>query len=165
MFGAMFAAARAVVPTTLLLLGLLVPAEAFAQPDYPSMLQNNFMLEDCTPSCGLCHLDPQGSGDRNAWGSSYGTAAALAPAAIPATQDSDGDGAHDVAELRATSDPGNAASTPQTAVALNFCLPAVPQFGCGARVARGTEDDGSAIAWLVIGAGLALKVTRKRRRR
>lgn len=156
--------ARAVLPATLLLTSLVISGTALAQPDYPKMLQDNFdMKADCVASCGLCHLDPTGGGDRNAWGNAKGTLSARFPAMAKMEEDFDADGATDLAELQAGSDPGNAGSTPATAEAFSICPGAGAAFGCGARLARGTEDDGSRIGWGVLGAALFLKLMRRRR--
>lgn len=156
------------VTITMLLAGVCAPAEVFATNAHRDAVAKNFMLKDCVLSCGLCHLDPRGSGPRNEWGErgKPGFNAVDNPTSMLLDDDFDGDEFSDREELLAGSHPFNRASTPETPEVLGICPEGQgPQYGCGARLARGTEDDGNMVAWLVIGFGAALGTSRKRRRR
>jgi hypothetical protein len=149
---------------------LLVGKLAAAQGEYPKQVQQNFQMGECLPGCGLCHKDPRGGGERNAWGNMRGTSAARASDAPVFDEDSDGDGTSDRDELKVGSNPGNGMSTPATVATSSVCLPAgveMPTYGCGARIApappagaNGTAGAAGLLAGILVFVGLRRRAAR-----
>jgi MYXO-CTERM domain-containing protein len=139
----------------LALIVLALPDHAQAREDFPGLVHASLKMK-CTPGCGLCHVDPNGGGPRNPWGTARGAFATIQDGgAILAKQmppDFDRDGTDDVTELKAGSNPGIPGES-------SVCL---PEYGCGARLARAPGPPGSFLWALAAGALLSL---RRRQRR
>lgn len=135
---------------------LVVSGRAHAQPDYPSKLRSAMQME-CTPGCGLCHLDPNGGGNRSPWGNERGILVVLADVAAQLAKlpnpDFDHDGTSDVDELKKGSNPGVPGPS-------SICI---PEYGCGARIAQTAGPPEPIYATLAAGA-LFIALGRRRRR-
>ena len=160
---------RTTLVTALLPLALFVcAAPAIASEAYPQHLAAKYALE-CVPGCQICHLDAGGGPQKinRQFGFNLklaglgiqdvaGLDAALAK--YNATLDSDSDGATDLVELAAGTDPNG----PGT----DWCTG--PKYGCGAatitRAAskRGVDPAATLAGSLLFVAGLL--VMRRRRR-
>lgn len=146
---------QGVLTAALLLPISIVPGRAAARETYPGKLRSGLDMA-CTPGCGLCHIDPSGGGDRNPWGEARG-ASALSPDIAAALQkqmppDFDSDGMDDASELKQGFNPGVRGQA-------SVCI---PEYGCGARLARAPGTPAPLLSALVAGALLAL---RRRQRR
>ena len=146
---------------------LLAHGVSQASPEFPGEIQGLLGM-DCPPSCGICHIDPDGGGDLTIFGgrmkitgglvagdtSTVWPALATIEMARPII-DSDGDGLGDIVELRANLNPMiNGNEKPDEIVC--------PKYGCGARVATQKPLDGSALLFAVAVAGYLGLRTRRR---
>jgi hypothetical protein len=147
--GVAFAAALSVVTS--------VAGTASARPEMPSALQSQADMP-CPVSCGICHIAPQGGGPRTAFGRSLedpGFIGTATPESLATALgelrgfnvDSDGDGAPDVDELAAGTDPNGPGE---------LCGFAFPEYGCARVEPRGRVDGvaGLAAALTVLGGAL-----------
>lgn len=148
--------------TTLRVLAFLcaltaVPGVARATPNFPAAVASRLGLAS-QPDCTLCHVGqpargtvttPFGTTLRSRGAKAYDEASVnTALDALAAEQkDSDGDGASDIAELKAGEDPNLGAG--ESAV--------VPAYGCATG---GTPDEGAVGAGILV--ALTLFATRKR---
>ncbi|HWA71409.1 MAG TPA: hypothetical protein VG937_03725 [Polyangiaceae bacterium] len=135
----------------------LLAKVAAARPEYPGLLQTNFAMK-CAPSCGLCHLDPNGGGPRNPWGNARGPLSTIPAAATAFTMlmppDFDGDGVSDVDELKQATNPGMPG-------AASVCP---PEYGISCKVASAPANALPRVAsFALLAAGIAL-VGRRRGR-
>jgi hypothetical protein len=146
---------------------LLAPS-ALASPSYPSVMEQELEMS-CPPRCLVCHTtDPGEAGTASqefaSTLKSFGLEQkdddslkdALAQLQANPT-DSDGDGANDIAELRADppSDPNNAMESPLSTGRVGIC-DAVTNYGCGASIAGagsrsplGTSNSAK-LAWIAL---------------
>jgi MYXO-CTERM domain-containing protein len=135
---------------------LLASQRAQAEPEFPGKLRSAVPMQ-CTPGCGLCHIDPSGGGDRNPWGNERGVLVVLADVATQLAKlpnpDFDHDGTSDVDELRKGSNPGVPGPS-------SICI---PEYGCGARLAR-TAAPPEPIDATLAAAALFVALGRRRRR-
>lgn len=147
-------ARRSEVAAALAFSALLVSGRAHAQPEYPSKLRTAVQMQ-CTPGCGLCHLNPNGGGNRNPWGNERGILVRLADVATQLAKlpnpDFDHDGTADVDELRKGSNPGVPGPS-------SICI---PEYGCGARLAPAAPPE-PIYATLAAGALFAAALGRRR---
>jgi hypothetical protein len=129
-------------------------ARSQAREQYPAKVHDAVKME-CTPGCGLCHIDPNGGGERNQWGAErWGLATASNAIELLRMQmnpDYDHDGKDDVAELQAGENPGVPGAS-------SVCI---PEYGCGARLARTPAPPGPISGALA--AGLLVFTLRWRR--
>jgi len=157
---------------------LLAPS-VLASPSYPSVMEQELEMS-CPPRCLACHTtDPGEAGTANqafaatlkGFGLKQDDDDSLKDALDElqaSTPDSDGDGANDVAELRADppSDPNDNKETPLTSGRVGIC-DAVTNYGCGASVAgagsRFPLGAGNAANLVWIGLGLTLGLLGLRR--
>jgi len=131
-----------------------------AQDEFPGRIAADLGLADPArdaPPCSLCHLDGKTGGDTlvtpfalamRARGLTGGGSLDQALARVGADRvDSDGDGAIDVDEIAAGSDPNSAASVPTPGTTTPV---PDPQLGCA--VAGRSRGDGAAIGVVVAAA-------------
>jgi hypothetical protein len=148
----------------LALAGLLSAPEAHASSTFPGKIEKLAHLP-CTPTCLLCHTDPNGeiktlrAGPmKEPWAlstflflnSSDGTQADLDKLA---GQDTDHDGVNDLPELQAGQNPFLTGDSP-------YCSDI--RYGCGARIASKPVLDGSTAAWLLSAAAACVYAGRRR---
>lgn len=126
-------------------------ATAAAKPEYPGKLQEKLDMP-CAPTCMLCHTSPEGGGDKINSFAPFGSAVANGqPPESFLMGDADGDNVSDLDELKKGTNP----------VIEGDATVCVPEYGCGARLAR-TPDDGRVHSdgWLLgaLGVGLLLRL-------
>lgn len=158
--------ARGVLPLALgIALATLFSAEqAHASKDFPAKIEKLAKLP-CTPTCLLCHTDPNGEAktlrvgpNKEPWALSTfiflatgdGTQADLTKLE---GQNTDMDGMNDLLELQAGQNPFIKGDAP-------FCTDL--RYGCGARIASKTPLDGSTAGWLLMAATACVCVGRRR---
>jgi hypothetical protein len=138
----------------LALAGLFSAGEAHASKDFPAKLEKLAGLP-CTPTCLLCHTDPNGEIKtlrKGPGGEPWGLTTFAFLAAGDGTQadltklegqNTDMDGMNDLPELQAGQNPLIKGDAP-------FCSDL--RYGCGARIASKTPLDGSTAGWLLAAA-------------
>ena len=142
---------------------------AEASDTFPGEIQELLSL-DCTPACILCHTTPDGGVGtmREPFGTymrekgafTLGVDVALA-AAVQENHDADDDGANDVAEIEANTNP-NVADTPDNP-SDPICSEA--EYGCGARIAPARGSAPADKGWSLLAAlGVVVLLLRQRRR-
>lgn len=149
---------RSGVGAALTLVALLAPVPARAEAEFPGKLRAAVQMQ-CTPGCGLCHIDPNGGGARNPWGNERGVLITIADIAKQLAKlpnpDFDHDGTNDVDELKKGSNPGVPGPS-------SICI---PEYGCGARLARTAAPPEPIYATLAAGALFAALKRRRPRDR
>jgi hypothetical protein len=128
-------------------------AVALAEPDFPGELQKAIKMP-CAPTCMLCHTDPEGGPDK--LNDFYGDVLAFKGGGGDKTLDKDGDGKSNYDELIAGESPlipGNP----------SVCI---PEYGCGARVAKAPTHgqlQSEGLLFGAIGFGVLLRWQLRRR--
>jgi hypothetical protein len=98
---------------------ILMGGSAYALPSYLSSFNSTYNTSNTVlNTCGLCHIDPNGGGARNAYGTDYANNGHNF-AAIESL-DSDKDGFTNIVEINARTFPGDASSHPAAAACTSY---------------------------------------------
>jgi hypothetical protein len=102
-----------IIKLLVLLAALAIGASAMAYSSFVTTFKTTYPAasNSALAHCVLCHIDPAGGGPLNSYGDAFLAAGASSFTAIE-SQDSDGDGYTNLAEIQALTFPGDAASHP-----------------------------------------------------